>query len=256
MTKHFHITAVLVALALAATSSNGQWHDDQETSAESQIPKSRAPLVVTVDHFFAATTDPERLFRIFRDTFGLPVAWPFRSYGSFASGGLSVGNTALEFATGEVAKGEVLKTEWKMLAFEPAGDTETATAELARRGVAYSKPDVYTFKDPGGKKKSWLDEYRSEWTGSFRRRVHLRLQSSQEGRRHAQKRSRRTCTSARRSVGSSPAESDRGRSDGSEPRAPGVAQADRYARARAGGCFSFRRRPLHSARECIVARYA
>ncbi|MGA9335756.1 MAG: hypothetical protein WBV39_15855 [Rudaea sp.] len=38
-----------------------------------------------------------------------------------------------------------------MLVLEPVGDTEAATVELTRRGVAHSEPDAYTFKDAGGK---------------------------------------------------------------------------------------------------------
>ena len=151
MRRKVRFTAVLVALVLAASSSPGQGGGDQGTGAESRIAESRAPLVVTVDHFFAVSSDAERLFRIFRETFGLPVAWPFQAYGSFASGGLSLGNTVLELVTWEVPKGEVLKTEWKMLAFEPAGDTEAAVAELERRGVAHAEPDVSTYRDAEGK---------------------------------------------------------------------------------------------------------
>ena len=44
----------------------------QLTGSESQVPTPRAPLFVTVDHFFAVSPDPESLFRVFRDIFGLP----------------------------------------------------------------------------------------------------------------------------------------------------------------------------------------
>lgn len=151
MTKRSGMAAVFVALGVAASFCNGRRSDDQRSSSGSEVPTPRARLLVTVDHFFAVSSDPESLFRVFRDGFGLPVAWPFQSYGGFASGGLSVGNTVLEFATWEVPKGEALKTEWKMLAFEPAGDTEAATAELRRRGVAHSEPDVSTYRDADGK---------------------------------------------------------------------------------------------------------
>ncbi|MGA9335755.1 MAG: hypothetical protein WBV39_15850 [Rudaea sp.] len=73
MTKHFHITAIWLALGLTALTSNVRGSDNKETSAASQTPGSRAPLVVTVDHLFAASSDPERLFRIFHETLGLPV---------------------------------------------------------------------------------------------------------------------------------------------------------------------------------------
>ena len=118
------------------------------TSCDAKAP--RAPLVVQVDHFFAASAEAETLFRLFRDTFELPEAWPFAGYGDFASGGLSVGNTVVEFATWGVPAGQVLETEWSMLAFEPAGDTESAVAELDRRGISHSKPDVNTYRDAGG----------------------------------------------------------------------------------------------------------
>src|SRR5262245_38069379 len=151
MTKHLRVAAAVVALVVAATFCDGRTDGDQRSSTESKVPTTRVPLFVTVDHLFAVSSDPESLFRIFRDTFGLPVAWPFQSYGGFASGGLSVGNTVLEFATWDVPRGQALKTEWKMLAFEPAGNTEAAIAELNRRLVAHSEPAVSTFQDASGK---------------------------------------------------------------------------------------------------------
>lgn len=151
MSRHLSMTAVFVALGVASASSNARMGDEQRSGSESRVPTPRAALLVTVDHCVAASSDPKSLFQVFRDTFGLPMAWPFRSYGDFASGGLSVGNTVLEFATWEVPKGEALKTEWKMLVFEPAGNTDAATAELVRRGIAHSPPDVSTFRDASGK---------------------------------------------------------------------------------------------------------
>lgn len=130
---------------------------DGLTTSASKVLTPRAPLFVTVDHFFAVSSDPASLFRVFRDNFGLPVAWPFQSYGGFASGGLSLGNTVLEFATWETPNGEALKTEWKMLAFEPTADTETVIAELRRREVAHSEPDVSTYRDADGKETvGWI----------------------------------------------------------------------------------------------------
>lgn len=153
MTNRLRIMAVLMVLGLAACTSSGQRSGNQPAGSESQAPQPRAPLVVTVDHFFAVSADAERLFRSFQETFGLPVAWPFRAFGKFASGGLSVGNTVLEFVTFEVPEGEVLQTEWKMIAFEPAGDTEAATAELNRRGVAFAEPEVNRYRDAAGTEK-------------------------------------------------------------------------------------------------------
>jgi hypothetical protein len=63
--------------------------------------EERKPLVVRVDHFYLVSEDSERLFQVFRDEFKLPVVWPFKSYGDFGSGGLSLlrqafGGQALE----------------------------------------------------------------------------------------------------------------------------------------------------------------
>ena len=118
---------------------------------ESSLPTPRVRLFVAIDHFFAVSSDPESLFRVFREIFGLPVAWPFKSYGGFASGGISAGNTVIEFATWEEPEGGAVKTEWKMLAFEPAGDTGAVIAELMRRDVAHSEPEVSTYREADGK---------------------------------------------------------------------------------------------------------
>ncbi len=142
----------LLTLAVAASACDARAPGGQKPVAEPPRAEARrAPLLVTVDHFFATSPDAEALFELFRGTLELPVAWPFRRYGDFASGAVSVGNTALEFATWEVPAGEVLKTEWSMLAFEPAGDTEAAVAELDRRGIPHSEPDVNTYRDASGK---------------------------------------------------------------------------------------------------------
>jgi len=149
---------VLVAFVVAAAFGIGGRIYAQETHDVRPLPKSEPPLLVTVDHCFAVSSNPESLFITFRDTFGLPVAWPFRASGDFASGGVSVGNAVIEFVTWKASAGEVLKTEWKMLAFEPSGDTAMTIRELARRGVPHSEPEVATHRDDAGKEVvAWIN---------------------------------------------------------------------------------------------------
>ncbi|MET0648987.1 MAG: hypothetical protein ABW208_20450 [Pyrinomonadaceae bacterium] len=55
-----------------------------------------------LDHLLARVEDPRRLFDTLTKTLGLPVAWPFRSYPSFHSGGVALGHPYLEvFQCGE-----------------------------------------------------------------------------------------------------------------------------------------------------------
>jgi hypothetical protein len=96
-----------------------------------------------VDHFFATSPDAEALMVIFRDTLGMPEQWPFRRYGSFASGGVSLGNVVFEF----VEEGPGGLTEFGWLAFEPVPATQAAVLELDRRGVAHDAPAPTFFPD-------------------------------------------------------------------------------------------------------------
>ncbi|MEW5918865.1 MAG: hypothetical protein AB1762_20855 [Gemmatimonadota bacterium] len=124
--------------------------DTSDSSAATNALATRAPFLVKVDHFYATSSDAERHFTFFRDTLGLAVAWAYTDYGGFASGGLSAGNSVIEFVKWTVAKGEILPTEWKAIAFEPLGGTETLVLELARRGFKHSAPDTSRYRDSAG----------------------------------------------------------------------------------------------------------
>jgi hypothetical protein len=57
------------------------------------------PVLKQLDHVIARVGDAVALHRIFSETFGLPVAWDVKSYASFTSGGISLGNLMLEILT-------------------------------------------------------------------------------------------------------------------------------------------------------------
>ena len=115
----------------------------------------RKPLLVQVDHFYVASSDAERLFRLFRDDFGLPETWPFMSWGSFSSGGLTLGNTSIEFLTRVSAGVAPGSAALKGIAFEPVGDAAAAIAELDARGVAHTAEAPSMVEFEGKKFVGW-----------------------------------------------------------------------------------------------------
>jgi hypothetical protein len=55
------------------------------------------PLVTKVEHFYLVSDQSEKLYNVFRDELHLATVWPFDDHGGFASGGLTLGNVAMEF---------------------------------------------------------------------------------------------------------------------------------------------------------------
>jgi hypothetical protein len=131
--------------------SHSQIKDNRtgKESGQKQYPRSSV-LLKGVDHFFAYSSEPEPLFKFFRDILGLPQAWDFKSYGDFASGGVWMGNVQLEVVTWKPPTGEKLPTEFKGIAFEPAAYTDSLIEELDRRSIKHDKPDPTMIKDKNG----------------------------------------------------------------------------------------------------------
>ena len=113
------------------------------------------PLLTKVEHFYLVSDESEKLYNFFRDELRLPVVWAFNTYGSFASGGLTLGNVVIEF----VREGRFSPTsaaEFKGIAFEPAGDAEAAAGELERRGVAYGDLIPFKYTQGGQERVGWV----------------------------------------------------------------------------------------------------
>ena len=69
--------------------------------APSAVGSSPAPvltpnLVRQIDHVLISSNKAKELFSLLSETFEFPIAWPMSNYGSFASGGVAVGNVNLE----------------------------------------------------------------------------------------------------------------------------------------------------------------
>ena len=97
------------------------------------LQSEERPLATRVDHFFAVSDKAQSLFTFFKDTFQLPESWPFSDRGTHVSGGLWLGNAILEFLSHNGDK--PVRTEFRGIAFEPAGGADEAAAELTKRGI-------------------------------------------------------------------------------------------------------------------------
>lgn len=109
-----------------------------------------------MEHFYLVSDQAEELYNFFRDELRLPVVWPYNSYGDFASGGLTLGNVAIEFVTEKGDRAGAAGTEFRGIAFEPVGDADEAAAELKQRGIPHGAPDPYTFTWDGQERVGWV----------------------------------------------------------------------------------------------------
>ncbi len=50
-----------------------------------------------VEHFYISSNNALNIFQIFTKQFGLPVVWDYQNWGSFSSGGITLGNVVFEF---------------------------------------------------------------------------------------------------------------------------------------------------------------
>jgi hypothetical protein len=99
-----------------------------------------------LDHLLARVENPRRLFDTLTVTLGLPVAWPFRAYPSFQSGGVALGNLYLEvFQCG--ARRESRAGRFCAIAYEVASP-ERAETFLRESGMLGSVGEDHIKIDP------------------------------------------------------------------------------------------------------------
>jgi hypothetical protein len=116
----------------------------------------REAIVKRVDHVYVPLQDARRGFPFLTETLVLPVTWPFRDFGGFASGGVFVGNVNLEVAQGSSRRAYSSPLEparVRGIAFEPLSIDEDFLAELDRRGIGHSQPNAAT--PPGASQPLW-----------------------------------------------------------------------------------------------------
>ncbi len=49
-----------------------------------------------VEHFYISSNNATNIFQILTEQFGLPLVWDYQNWGSFSSGGITLGNVVLE----------------------------------------------------------------------------------------------------------------------------------------------------------------
>jgi len=101
-------------------------------------------LARQVDHIELESEQAEQIFQVFAEKLGLPVAWPFKSYGRFSSGGVVLGNVALELVH---EQGD--KPGLKGFAFRP-GPVPELVAGLDAKKLKHDAPKPFYQKDSSG----------------------------------------------------------------------------------------------------------
>lgn len=104
-----------------------------------QAPTRTTNIVRQIDHILIASSEAKELFSLLSDTFQFPVAWPMSDYGSFASGGVAVGNVNLEIIKDSGPTAGTVKSRWTGFALEPE-PLRISLAELDARGIRHGAP--------------------------------------------------------------------------------------------------------------------
>ena len=116
---------------------------------------TQRPVFKQLDHLIARVDDPAALFSLLTETLGLPVAWPLRSYPSFQSGGVALGNLYLEIIQCGRRREPAGRGRLCAIAFESPA-IEEATRELSRRRIPHTPVAPYVERGrDGAKSKLW-----------------------------------------------------------------------------------------------------
>lgn len=109
---------------------------------------AQAAIVKQIDHLLIESRNPLVLYRLFTETFGLPVTWSFKQYDEFGgvtSGGVFFGNSDLEFLRFDQTR----STRLHGIGFEPA-PLDMAISQLALRTIPARASVPYEGTMPNG----------------------------------------------------------------------------------------------------------
>ena len=104
-----------------------------------------------IDHFFASSPNAEKLFTLFKENLGLPVAWDYKNWGSFASGAVTLGNVAFEF----VLFDSLTTTKFDAIALEPRQSVEELIPLLDYKQILHDSIEYNTYKKKDGSTGGW-----------------------------------------------------------------------------------------------------
>jgi hypothetical protein len=123
-------------------------------------------LVDGVDHVYIPMADASSAFAVLTEQLGLPMLWPFTSFGVFSSGGVSVGSIKLEIIESNAV------TPWSTaedppqiqgIAFRPASPIDDVyLAEVDARSIPRTAPS--RFEREG--KPAWTNVYFSDFVSA------------------------------------------------------------------------------------------
>ena len=111
--------------------------------------------VSNVEHFYISSPDAEKLYHFFKEEFQLPTVWSYNNWGSWASGGLMLGNTPLEFL--KFAKDTSIKTFFAGIALEPTARVNKLKSLYDSLHLSYGKMYVDTFTENGIKDTGFIN---------------------------------------------------------------------------------------------------
>lgn len=123
-------------------------------------------LVDGVDHVYVPMADASAAFGILAEQLGLPVLWPLTSFGSFSSGGVSVGSIKLEIIeTNAVTPWSTAQEPPQIqgIAFRPSRPVDDVyLAEVDARSIPRTAPSL--FERDG--KPAWTNVYFSDFVSA------------------------------------------------------------------------------------------
>jgi hypothetical protein len=140
-----------------------------------------------VDHVYVPMTDAAGAFEVLTAGLGLPVLWPLTSFGSFSSGGMSLGSIKLEvIESNDVTPWSLAQVpaEIQGIAFRPSGSVDdTYLAELDRRGIPHTAPETFERDGRPGWTNVYVTDLVSDRAGGFVCDYHLPESKDVERRR-------------------------------------------------------------------------
>ncbi|MBS1983811.1 MAG: hypothetical protein JST16_06540 [Bdellovibrionales bacterium] len=98
------------------------------------------PLAKRVDHLMIEHETPAALFTLFSEQLALPIAWPFKDFGGYESGGVCAGDINLEFIRFKESDPRYEKLNAARitgLALEPAFDFAILQQQLATLKIPF-----------------------------------------------------------------------------------------------------------------------
>lgn|SRR6185503_13034243 len=104
-----------------------------------------------VQHITAHVPGAADVFKLFSQTFGVPVVYDYQSFGSFSSGGLWLGNVTFETVGANGSDRD--SAFFKGIALEPATHTNEIDAVMDKVPLNHSGPQISYWNYQGSKQK-------------------------------------------------------------------------------------------------------